>query len=443
MLKKVLGLLVVCGLIVGQAHARIRIDITNPNADPIPLAIPVLHADSPTDADMASDIMNVITNNFNNSALFEVTDKEAYLQDSSSLFAGGPVYKDWRLINVDAVLSAAVKRVIVGGEEKIRVDFHLYDVHDEKPLVGRYYTAKSKDWRHVAHRISDDIFQALTGEEGYFATRIVHIGEEQKPNGHTVKKLCVMDQDGAGYLCLTDGSHLVLTPRYNREVQKIIYMSYAKGVPRLYLLDLPTGQQTLLGDYKGLNSSPRFAPDSQTVAMTLTQGHEGNPEIYTMDLNTRKLNRLTRHRAIDTSPSFSPDGTQIVFNSDRGGKPSLYVMNRDGTNVRRLTFGKGKYFAPVWSPRGDLIAFVKSLNGTFHIGVIDVEGNEERLLTDSFLDESPTWSPNGRVIAFARQDRRTGRTKIMSIDLTGHNLRELKTPRDASDPAWSPLIRSE
>jgi TolB protein len=428
-------------LFASTAEARVRIDLNNPSADPLPLGVPAFHADTPDDAALGQEIANVILGNFNNSALFDVIDRQAYLQDGSSLAVQGPVYKDWRLINVDAVVSGTVRRIVTGGQEKVRVDFRLYDVHDEKQLVGRRYTVDKKFWRHAAHRISDDIFSALTGETGYFATRIVHIGEEKTFSGTAVKKLCVMDQDGANYQCLTDGGHLVLTPRFNPEVQKIIYMSYANGLPRLYLLDLPTGQQTIVGDFKGLNSSPRFAPDGQNIAMTLTKDHEGNPEIYTMNLASRQLQRLTRHRAIDTSPSFSPDGQRIVFNSDRGGKPNLYIMNRDGSGIKRLSYGKGQYFSPVWSPRGDLIAFVKSLNGSFHIGVIDPDGQEERLLTDSFMDESPTWSPNGRVLAFARQDRRSGRTKIMSIDLTGHNLRELKTPKDASDPAWSPLIK--
>ena len=436
-----IAMVAACFTVAGSAYAKVRIDINNPNSDPFPLAVPVFHTEDPELKETSKNIADVVANNFNNSALFKVVDRKAYLQDEASLATGLPEYADWRMIQTDAVVSAIAKRVVVEGVPKLRVEFRLYDVHDEKQLIGKSYTVGMQHWRHVAHVISDKIYEALTGELGYFATRIVHIGEEKDYGGDTVKKLCVMDQDGENHLCLTDGSHLVLTPRFNPEVQKIIYMSYANGLPRLYLLDLPTGRQEIVGDFEGLNSSPRFAPDGRTVAMTLTKGHEGNPEIYTMDLRTRQLKRLTRHRAIDTSPSFSPDGKKIVFNSDRGGRAALYIMDRNGTNVKRLTYNKGRYYAPVWSPRGDLIAFVKNLNGTFHIGVIDPEGKEERLLTDSFMDESPTWSPNGRVLAFSRQDPKKGTNKIYSIDLTGYNLKELKTPRDASDPAWSPLVK--
>ena len=172
----------------------------------------------------------------------------------------------------------------------------------------------------------------------------------------------------------------------------------------------------------------------------------GNSDIRLMDLRTRKSIRLTTHPAIDTSPSGSPDSRFVVFNSDRGGSPQIYVMNIDGTNVHRISFGRGRYATPVWSPRGDLIAFTKQLSGEFYIGVMRPDGSGERLLTKSFLDEAPTWSPNGRVLMFFRQQPsdskgRGGRTRLYSVDLTGYNLREVVTPGDASDPAWSSLLQ--
>jgi len=440
-LKKALYLLSLIALMFPTvADARVRIDLAQGNADPLPIALSPLDGLLPEEQDIGRKIRDVIRDNLQNSGLFSVLDEKVHLQSRESLRISGPVYNDWRLINAEALLTGYVKLKQDPGvtQKKAKVEFRLHDTYNEKTMTTHSYTADLRFWRHIAHRISDDIYQAITGEGGYFTTRIVHIAEETK-RGQKEKRLCVMDQDGANYQCLTDGKHLVLTPRFNPEVQKIVYMSYANGRPRLYLLDLPTGKQEIVGDYEGLNSSPRFSPDGKKLVMTLTKGHAGNPEVYVMDLATKQLKRLTFHRGIDTSPSFSPDGKKIVFNSNRGGKPALYIMDADGNRVKRLTFGKGRYYAPVWSPRGDLIAFVKGHGGKFSIGVIDPAGEEERQLTESFLDESPTWSPNGRVIIFARQ--MGDRTKLYTIDLTGYNERQLATPQDASDPAWSPLLR--
>lgn len=442
-MRLLLQVLVVVGLVfglVGTPFAKVRIDLTTPGAAPLPIATPDFFGANPEEARYAADLASVISNNFENSTPFKVVKKSAYLQTPAQLNQQGPVFPDWRGINADALLTGTVA---LTGDGQLKVEYRLYDTQSEQQLVGRRYTVDTRFWRHIAHRIADDVYQELTGEPGYFATRIVHIGETkgvEKGMG-TMKKLCVMDQDSANYQCLTDGSSLVLSPRFNPNLQKIIYMSYANGLPRLYFLDMPTGQQTIIGDFEGLNSTPRFNAKGTKVAMTLTQGHEGNPEVYEMDMGSRTLKRLTYHRGIDTSPSYSPEGDKIVFNSDRGGQPALYVMNSDGSNVTRLTYGDGRYYAPAWSPRGDLIAFVKELRGVFHIGVIDPQGGEERLLTDSYMDDSPTWAPNGRVLVFSRQKNRSDVSRLFTIDLTGYNLRELPTPTNATDPAWSPLIK--
>lgn len=437
-MKKLLTALFAALCIITAPHAAIRINLNNPGASPIPVAVPDFSGSTPEEQQYASDIAGVIANNFGNATPFKLLKRQSYLQTPQQLTTQGPLFNDWRSINADALLVGTVQ--IIDGTQ-IKVEYRLYDTQTEKQLIGRRYTVDLRFWRHVAHRISDDVYTELTGEPGYFATRIVHIGEAKGLDGKTQKKLCVMDQDSANYQCLTDGMSLVLTPRFNPNLQKIIYMSYSSGMPRLYFLDMPTGQQTIIGDFEGLNSTPRFSPDGSEVAMTLTAGHEGNAEVYTMNMGSRALSRLTYHRGIDTSPSFSPDGSKIVFNSDRGGQAALYIMDRDGSNVRRLTYNEGRYYAPAWSPRGDLIAFIKQKAGVFHIGVIDPEGNEERLLTDSYMDDNPTWAPNGRILVFQRQQNRSDRSRIFTIDLTGYNLRELSTPTNASDPAWSPLIR--
>ena len=425
-------------LLTINANARVRIDITSANTEPLPIAITAFHTEDSSLKSEVREIRDVVAGNLKNSALFNVIEQNMYLQTPASIADGGPVFSEWRVINTELLLVGNLAKITEDGTEKLQADFRLWDTVEEREMVGWRYKVDAKFARYLGHLISDKVYEAVTGEPGYFSTRIVYIGETGRSGKR--KRLCVMDQDGGNQQCLTSGDHLVLTPRFNPTSQKIIYMSYARNVPRLYILDLPTGEQELLGDFQGLNSSPRFSPDGKKVVMTLTKDDAGNPEIYSMDLKSRKLTRLTYHRAIDTSPSFSPDGKHIVFNSDRGGNAQLYIMDaKTGENVERLTFGEGRYYAPEWSPRGDLIAFVKSKGGRFSIGVIDKDGEEERMLTDSYMDESPTWSPNGRVIAFSRQMGNS--TRIYSIDLTGYNEHQLPTPTDASDPAWSPLLK--
>jgi TolB protein len=305
-------------------------------------------------------------------------------------------------------------------------------------------TATPDQWRRIAHKIADAVYKRITGEDGYFDTRIVYISESG-PADRRIKRLAIMDQDGANHRYLTDGRALVLTPRFspNPASQEITYLSYLHGSPRVYLFNIDTGQQEVLGDFPGMTFAPRFSPDGNTVIMSLAI--EGHTDIWTMDLRTRKATRVTNSPAIDTSPCYSPDAKQIVFNSDRGGSQQLYMMNADGSDIHRISFGSGKYGTPVWSPRGDLIAFTKIEGGQFFIGVMRPDGSGERLLANGFLVEAPSWAPNGRVLIYFKQTPsdargRGGTTKLYSIDLTGYNEREVITPQDGSDPAWSPLI---
>jgi TolB protein len=305
-------------------------------------------------------------------------------------------------------------------------------------MDGKTYTAQSESWRRIAHTISDAIYERITGEKGYFDTRIVFISESG-PAIARVKRLAVMDEDGANPIFLTRGDYMVLTPRFNPSAQTIAYMSYIGGKPRVYLFDLETGKQEVLGNFPNMTFSPRFSPDGNKVALTLETN--GNSDIYVMDLRSRALTRLTSDPAIDTAPSFSPDGRQIVFESDRGGSQQIYVMNADGSGQHRISFGAGRNGTPVWSPRGDLIAFTKQDGGHFDIGVMHPDGSGERLISSGWEDEGPTWAPNGRVLMFTREIQGGRGAQIWSVDVTGRNERRVMAPGDASDPAWSPLIQ--
>ena len=418
------------------ARAALEIDITRGNVEPLPIAISDFYGATPDIAASGRDIAGVVTANLARSGLFKTLDPRSFIQKPEAMQTQ-PRFPDWRVINAQALVTG---RTETQPDGRLKVEFRLWDVFAGEQMLGTQYMTTPANWRRIAHIISDAIYKRLTGEEGYFDTRVVYVAESG-PGNRRVKRLAIMDQDGAGHRLLTDGSYLVLTPRFSPTRQEITYLSYFREQPRVYLYNIDTGKQEVLGDFPGMSYAPRFSPDGDRVIMSLAR--DGNSDIFAMDLRTRQIRQLTDHAAIDTSPCYSPDGQKVVFNSDRGGTQQLYVMDAAGGNPQRISFGEGRYATPVWSPRGDLIAFTKIHRGRFFIGVIRPDGSGERILTESFLDEGPTWAPNGRVIMFFRQqpggESQSGRIRLWSVDLTGYNEREIITPTDGSDPAWSPL----
>jgi len=418
-----------------MARAEIHMDITQGKIAPMPIAIPAFGAAQPNDQQVGQDVAQVVSADLERSGLFQPLDRRAFIQQIADSHTA-PRFSDWRIINAQALITGDVATQPDG---RLKVEFRLWDVVAGEQLTGFAYTTTAQNWRRISHIVADAVYKRITGEDGYFDTRIVYISESG-PANKRIKRLAIMDQDGANHRYLTDGRALVLTPRFSPTQQEITYLSYARGTPRVYLFNIDTGQQEVLGDFPGMTYAPRFSPDGNKVIMSMASG--GNSAIYTLDLRTRQAVRLTDNSAIDTSPCYSPDGKQIVFNSDRGGSQQIYVMNPDGSNIHRISFGNGLYGTPVWSPRGDLIAFTKIEGGSFYIGVMKPDGSGERLLDNGFLVEGPTWAPNGRVLMYFAQNPTGPRgdvTRLYSIDLTGYNKREVITPQDASDPAWSPL----
>jgi TolB protein len=423
----------------GDARGELRIDITRGKVEPIPTALPNFTGATPTDTQIGRDITQVISADLERSGLFRPLDPKSFIQDAAALRGQPPRFPDWKLINAQALVTGGTE---MQPDGRLKVEFRLWDVFSEAQLTGLAYFTTPQNWRRIAHIVADAIYKRITGEDGYFDTRIVYISETG-PADRRIKRLAIMDQDGANHRFLTDGRYLVLTPRFSPTAQEITYLSYVRGTPRVFLFNIDTGQQEVLGEFPGMTFAPRFSPDGNRVIMSMAL--EGKSDIYTMDLRTRRASRLTNTPQIDTSPSYSPDGGMVVFNSDRGGNQQLYTMTSTGENIKRISFGSGRYATPVWSPRGDLIAFTKFEGARFFIGVMRVDGSGERILTESFLVEGPTWAPNGRVLMYFRQnatDRsgKGGASRLFSIDLTGFNEREVITPQDASDPAWSPLI---
>ena len=422
-------LTIAASLLAAPAMAALHVDVTQGNIQPMPIAIPDFLGGS-----QGAQIAGVVRADLERSGLFKPLDPKSFIDQIKDINTP-PNFANWRVINAQGLVTGMAS---AQSDGRIRADFRLWDVYGGEQMLGLQFTTTPENWRRIAHMISDKIYERITGEKGYFDTRIVFISESG-PATNRKKRLSVMDEDGANPIFLTNGSYLVLTPRFNPTAQMIAYMSYISGKPRVYLFDLESGRQEMLGNFPNMTFSPRFSPDGNKVAMSLEQG--GNSDIYVMDLRTRATTRLTSDPAIDTAPSYSPDGTQIAFESDRGGSQQVYVMNADGSNAHRISFGGGKNGTPVWSPRGDLIAFTKQASGAFHIGVMRTDGSGERIITDGWEDEGPTWAPNGRVLMYTRTERGGRGSSIWSVDVTGRNERRVTSPTAASDPAWSPLIQ--
>ncbi len=416
-------------------NGPLNLDLRNPVIEPLPFAVPDFIAENGGAGDYATNIARVVAADLAGTGLFREIPASAFISRVSS-FDAPVAFPDWKAINAQALVTGAVS----ASGDRIVVKFRVYDVFSGQELgEGLQFAGTPASWRRMAHKVADAVYSRITGEGGYFDSRVVFVSESGPKNDRR-KRLAVMDYDGANVSYLTDSSSIVIAPRFSPNGGSILFTSYATGFPRIYLMDVGSLQTRALDEQPGtMTFAPRFAPDGRTVVFSLEQG--GNSDIYTLDAGSGTRQRLTDAPSIETAPSFSPDGSRIVFESDRSGTQQLYIMSAGGGEPQRISFGPGRYGTPVWSPRGDLIAFTKQNEGRFHIGVMRTDGSEERLLTASFLDEGPTWAPNGRVIMFTRETAGEGGVPgLFSVDITGRNLRQVQTDGPASDPAWSPLL---
>ena len=418
----------------------LRIKINSGQLEPLPIAIANFTGLDAKSSEIGRQISDVITNNLVRSGQFKAVESAAFIAPPTSPSVR-PDFSDWTPLGIKALISGSAKAI---NENQMEIEFRLWDVIAETDLVGLRLSVDSNSWRRVAHIISDEIFQRLSGDTGYFDTRIVYVAESGLQN-ERIKRLAIMDQDGENHQYLTDGSFLVLTPRFSPTSQEITYLAYYKNEPRVYIFNLETGQQELLGSFPGMTFAPRFAPSGDKIIMSLAE--RGVTDIYEMNLNTQEVRRLTNSSSIDTSPSYSPDSSKIVFNSDRGGAQQLYIMDKNGAKVKRISYGEGRYATPVWAPKGELIAFTKMFKNKFYIGVMAPDGSGERLLAEGYLVEGPTWAPNGRFLMYFKQDApvdngKSSNVNLYKVDITGFREERILTPSDGSDPAWSPLLNN-
>ncbi len=432
-------LIILFSLISLKIHS-LELTLSQGTVKPTPIAVTNLFSNNTSLDKLGKNISSVISDNLERSGLFIPIDQKAFIQSTDSL-SNQPRFEDWKVLKAQHLVAGKIE----SNGNNISIEFRLFDVFAQKQIVGKKYETSKNNWRRVAHIISDAIFQRITGEGGFFDTRIVYVAETG-PKDNRQKRLAIMDQDQANHRFLTDGSYLVLTPRFSPNSQKITYMSYVRtNSPRVFIFDIETGQQEIVGEFPGMTFAPRFSPDGKKIVMSYSDPEVGNSEIYILDLQTRSSKRITDNSSIDVSGSFSPDGKKIVFNSDRTGRRHLYIIESNGKNLKRISREAGSYYTPVWSPRGDMIAFTKQEGGQFYIGVMEIDGSNERMIAKSFHVEGPTWSPNGRYLMYFKEERSSadgsgGESSLYSIDLTGYNERKIITPLGGSDPAWSPLM---
>lgn len=431
----VLVLMIMPGIAVTQeASGPLKLEIREGIIEPLPIALAKFVTETDRAAEQADRMVRVITNDLAGTGLFSEVPPRSHIATVTNIDA--PVrFLDWRAINAEILVTGSLEFLDNGNME---VKFRLYDVFSQQSMgSGVRYRSDPANWRRIAHKVADQIYTRITGEGGYFDTRIAFISESG-PKTNRVKRLAIMDYDGANFEFLETGSSLVIAPRFSPNGKHLLYTSYETGRPSVFRIDIESGRINRVWSSDQMSFAPRFSPQGDRILISLVQ--DGNTDIYEISINNGRIRRLTSSPAIDTAPSYSPDGTEIVFESDRSGTQQLYRMSvRDGDS-RRISFGRGSYGGPVWSPRGDYIAFTKQLDNSFHIGVMLASGAEERLLSKSFLDEGPAWSPNGRVLIFFRdQPGEASGPMLHTVDLTGRNLRRLATPDYASDPTWSVL----
>lgn len=442
MMKRLFPLLLLAFAIPAAAQpagSPLSVDVTDESGDDLVIAVPVMPTPQATDTPAGStealgrQVAEVVAADLRGSGLFRPVGPGG-IRAVSFAEVTAPAYAAWSSSGAAALVQGFVR---ANPDGQLTVGCYLYDVALQSELTRQGYVVAPRDWRRAAHKCADAIYSRLSGESPFFDSRIAYIAESGPKNAR-VKRLAIMDSDGANHRFLTNGQSTVLTPRFSPDYKQIVYLSYVERRPRIYIYDIGTGRQRIVTESANQTFAPRFSPDGRWILYAMSVA--GNTDIYRVSAQGGAPVRLTNSPGIDVGGSYSPDGTRIVFESDRGGRQQLYVMNADGSNQRRISFGGGGYATPEWSPRGDLIAFTR-IAGNFRVGVMSPDGSNERLLTDSWQDEAPSWSPNGRVLQFFRTSQgRGGRSSVWQVDLTGRNARRIPTPLDGSDPAWGPIL---
>lgn len=423
-------------LLSGAALAQDR-PAPNPEwADAVVIAIPPLSTAKNVDTDagntwsIANQIAGLISADLKSTGRFIVADvKDLRIPSYPEVTA--PSYAEWRSAGAKLLVSGFVN---ARSDGRVTIGCYIYDVRAGRELTRQGFAVTPTEWRRAAHRCADAAFVQATGKTPIFDSRIAYIAQSGTADS-PVKRLAVMDFDGANHAFLTIGDSTVLTPRWSPKGDRIAYTSFNGGRLHVQIAEVGSKADRPLIPGDGASFAPSFSPDGQSIALSIASA--GNTDIFVVDAAGGFPRRLTTSPAIDTSPSYSPDGQHIVFSSDRSGTEQIYVMNADGSNQRRISFGPGDYGSPVWSPDGDHIAFTRVDAVSSRIGVMAANGADEKIVTMGPNDEQPSWSPDGGAVLYQHYNPATRRNSLQIVPASGGEARTLLTPQGASDPAWA------
>ncbi len=415
-------------LVASTASAQLVIEITQGVDDPTAIAVVPFAWNGVGNA--PEDIAAVVDGDLTRSGQFAPVNRNDMLglpTTEKEVF-----YRDWRAIASEYLL---IGRVSV--TDQMRIEYELFDVLRQTKVYSGVELGPVNEARMLGHRVSDKIYQQLTGIRGAFATRLLYVAVTRVPGGKDYFRLTLADSDGARPIVLLESREPVLAPTWSPDGREIAYVSFETTRPAIFRQNLATGAREQLTNFRGLNSSPAWSPDGKTMAMVLSK--DGSPDIYLMNMATKALTRITRHYAIDTEPSWMPDGKSLLFTSDRGGRPQIYRYTLATGNTERLTY-EGSYNARARVAQdGRNVVMVHQKNGKFHIALLDLVTNRLQILTSTELDESPSIAPNGSMLLYATKYRGKGILAAVSVD-GGVKFRLPAREGDVREPAWSPYM---